>query len=81
MTTDWSEENYEALPQSKQEVGSSREAQQADRFFLDLTRRERMELLQLLEHSLTNGARGRVLSGDSAAICRSLLDKIGMLGG
>jgi hypothetical protein len=81
MPTDWSEENCDALPQSKREAGCSREAEQAAGFPLELDKRERMELVHLLEQSLTDAAGERALSGDSAAICRALLDKIRMLGG
>ena len=51
-----------------------------DEFLLGLNNRERMELLQLLEHSLAEAARGREGRAESAAIRRELQDKIRMFG-
>ncbi len=51
-----------------------------DEFFLELNDRERMELLQLLEHSLVAATEGRGESDDGTAIRRKLQDNIRMFG-
>jgi hypothetical protein len=55
----------------------SNETEPPDEFSLGLNDRERMELLQLLEHSLA-AAEGRERSEDSAAIRRELQERISM---
>ena len=56
------------------------ETEPPDEFLLGLNNRERLELLQLLEHSLEGATEGREGSGDSKAIRRVLQDKIRMFG-
>jgi hypothetical protein len=51
-----------------------------DEFLLRLNNRERMELLQLLEHSLPGATGGREESKNSTPIRRELQDKIRMFG-
>jgi hypothetical protein len=56
------------------------ETEPPDEFLLGLNNRERMELLQLLEHSSAGTTGGREDSGDSVAIRRELQDKLRMFG-
>jgi hypothetical protein len=58
----------------------TRETEPPDEFLLGLNNRERMELLQLLKHSLAGTTGGREESGDSGAIRRELQDKLRMFG-
>ena len=94
MTTDWTEEKYDASTQEGRKVEqpshASREslvpvlkayhAEPADEFLLGLNNRERLELLQLLEEFLTGNAGRQLVSVDSAAVCQHLQDKLRVFG-
>jgi hypothetical protein len=66
--------------QDQARLSETSETAPPDEFLLALNDRERMELLQLLEHSLAGTTGGREESGDSAALRRKLRDKIRRFG-
>jgi len=66
--------------QDQARLSETSETAPPDEFLLALNDRERMELLQLLEHSLARTTGGREESGDSTALRRKLQDKIRRFG-
>lgn len=62
--------------QDQARLSETSETAPPDEFLLALNDRERMEFLQLLEHSLAGTTGGREESGDSTAIRRKLQDKV-----
>ena len=56
------------------------ETEPSDELLLRLNCRERIELLQVLEHSLTGAPGGREACGGNTVICRELHDKIRLFG-